>query len=672
MSKLLKVCLGALGLLLVIAIVGVISLVTLVNPNRYKAQITQQIYKTTGRQATIGNIGWSVFPWIKLQLDNVIINNPTGFPSTPFVAVGQAGVSVSLPALLKREVIIDKVSLNDVQINLIRTLNDSNNWTMPSSSKNTATSNSSPASTTSNESSIKSFAINSIAISNTTVNWQDATKNQTISFKINSLNTKDINYNGTPFTVNADFLYQANQIPQPITLKIAATVNANKATQQCSISDLELNLNQFTITGNVQLNQSANPSLKAELSIPNGNLAALLNQLGYPVNFQNKAALTDVGANFTVLESKNSAQVTNLTMSVDGAKITGQVNLSQLNPLHGNYTLAIDKLNLDQYQSAATDTNPANKDVMANSTTNSMPATVPAPSSNKSIMPAYLQAANIAGKLTIGTLQVSNMQLQQVIVPVSLQKGVIIATPITAQLYQGTLQADLKANYTAATPEYSLSAALKDVDVNALLQQAANFNKLTGTGQINFLVNTTGNDKNSMLQALNGNGHIQLQQGSFAGMDLMSAINSAASLFLKQAPVASTEPAQTNFTEFNASFQINNGLVANNDLALTSPVMNVSGNGTVSLVTQLIDYNLSVTPQGNIIPQLASLEKAIGGSIPVKVKGTISNPQVSPDMQKISMAATKQTIDQNLNEISKGVDKFSKGVAKSLSGMFGN
>jgi AsmA protein len=668
MLRVFKICLLTVGVLVVVAIAGAITLVTLVNPNRYKGQITQQIYKATGRQATIGNISWSVFPWIKLQINDVTLNNPAGFPSSPFVSVGHAAVSANVMALLKRELIIDSIAVNDMQVNLIRTLNNSNNWTMQSTT-DTATTSSSKATTSTNKGTIKTFNINAIAISNATVNWQDATKNQNISFKINSLNTKNINFNGNTFTLNSSFTYQTAKIPQPVNIKLSADINANKNTQQYNIDDLELNVNQFEVTGKANISQLPSPTLNASLSIPTANIATLLNELGYPINFQNKSALTNVGGDITLVVKKNSAQINNLTLGIDGAKINGQVNLTQLKPLSGNFTLAVDKFNLDQYQTVTT--TPENN-TPSTTVASNMPATVPAQTSNQSTLPSCLQTANITGKLTVGSLQVNKMQLQQVNVPIAIKNSEFIASPITAQFYQGTLQADAKANYSTAVPSYFLSAALNNVNMNALLQQAADFNKLNGTGQINFLVNTSGNDKNSILEALNGNGKIELTNGSYVGIDIMNIINSAASLFFKQEPVTATGPAQTNFTAVKATFQINNGLIANNDLLLSSPVMNVTGNGTVSLVTQAIDYNLSVTPIGNVIPQLANLQKAIGGNIPVKVKGSISNPKVTPDMEKISMAATKQTINKNLNDISKGVDDFSKGVAKTLNQMFGN
>ncbi|MFN7097346.1 MAG: AsmA family protein [Gammaproteobacteria bacterium] len=666
MSKLIKVCLATVGVFVLVAIIGVISLVTLVNPNRYKNQITQQIYKSTGHQTTIGNIEWSIFPWLKLQLDNVTLSNPAGFSNTPFATVGQAAVSVDMSGLLRRELIINKIAASDVQVNLIRNIKGNNNWTMQSSApvtaKNIAPETNTPST---NKSSIKVFAINKIAISNTTVNWQDATNNQNISFKINSFDTANINLNGVPFDVNGSFTYQANQLPQAVTIKIAANINANQNTQQYSLNNLELNLNDFAMTGNVQINQAKPPLLTANLNIPNSNLASLLSQLGQPIIFQNKSALTNVSGNMNVTVNKNNAQINQLVLNVDGANITGQLNLTQLKPLQGQYTLNIDKLNLDQYQTAA------NATASTPPVSSSVTTTTPAVSSNKSILPTCLQTANLTGKLNINSLQVSKMQMQQVNIPLTLKQGEIVASPITAQFYQGTLQADAKANYTTATPSYFLSSALSNINMQALLQQVANFNKLTGTGQINFLINASGNNKNAIMQGLNGNGKLQLKNGSYAGMDLMSAVTSAASLFLKQAPVAANQSAQTNFSELKASFQINNGLLANNDLSLTSPIMTVTGNGTVSLVTQLIDYNLSVEPIGDLIPQLATLLKAVGPSIPVKVTGSISHPQVSADMKQISIDATKQTIDKNLNNIGKGVDDFSKGVAKTLNNMFG-
>ena len=59
-----------------------------VNPKHLKPQTSHAVTKFTGRQLQLeGNIQWSIFPWLGLQLNEAKLANSPGFGNNPFAQI---------------------------------------------------------------------------------------------------------------------------------------------------------------------------------------------------------------------------------------------------------------------------------------------------------------------------------------------------------------------------------------------------------------------------------------------------------------------------------------------------------------------------------------------------------------------------------------------------------
>jgi AsmA protein len=75
------------------ALLLLLAVVLHVNPNDYKGRIEQQVETATGRDLTLkGDIKFSVFPWIALELGPASLGNPEGFGTEPFLSVQKAAL----------------------------------------------------------------------------------------------------------------------------------------------------------------------------------------------------------------------------------------------------------------------------------------------------------------------------------------------------------------------------------------------------------------------------------------------------------------------------------------------------------------------------------------------------------------------------------------------------
>ena len=100
-----------------------------VNPNDYKARITQAVKHATGRDLTLaGDIKLAVFPWVALDLGAVSLGNPPGFEQVPFAAVKHAAVRVKLLPLLRKQLQIGRVEIDGLDLRLVKNAAGHANW----------------------------------------------------------------------------------------------------------------------------------------------------------------------------------------------------------------------------------------------------------------------------------------------------------------------------------------------------------------------------------------------------------------------------------------------------------------------------------------------------------------------------------------------------------------
>jgi AsmA protein len=113
-------------LIIALLVAAAIAVVTLVNPNDYKSQIRDAALKQAGIELDIaGDIGWSFYPWLALELNSVGV----GYPEKPALGrLERAEISVSIPALLSGQLQMNRILVDGLQLELVQSAED-NNWT---------------------------------------------------------------------------------------------------------------------------------------------------------------------------------------------------------------------------------------------------------------------------------------------------------------------------------------------------------------------------------------------------------------------------------------------------------------------------------------------------------------------------------------------------------------
>ncbi|MGH8285083.1 MAG: AsmA family protein, partial [Steroidobacteraceae bacterium] len=125
----LKITAAVVAAILVLLVGGAVALLTFVDPNDYRDDIQQLAKEKTGRDLTLaGELDLDLFPWLALRMEKVTLGNPTGYGSEPFATVERASVGVKLMPLLRSQVEVSRIAVEQLALNLVSRNETENNW----------------------------------------------------------------------------------------------------------------------------------------------------------------------------------------------------------------------------------------------------------------------------------------------------------------------------------------------------------------------------------------------------------------------------------------------------------------------------------------------------------------------------------------------------------------
>jgi AsmA protein len=186
----------------------------------------------------------------------------------------------------------------------------------------------------------------------------------------------------------------------------------------------------------------------------------------------------------------------------------------------------------------------------------------------------------------------------------------------------------------------NVDAALTGVQLGPLLRDVARNDKVEGAGNVSLRVYGGGNDTLSIKRSLNGNGSFSIVNGLIRGVDAQASLYQV-EIALEQQNLAALANArnlggQTPFEQLNGTLDIKNGMVHNRDLVMRAPGITATGSGMlVDLRTEQLKYDFAVGVDRTRV-QTAQATNNLGGyKIPIRCRGTITNPSCLPDAGEI-------------------------------------
>ncbi|MDQ2694575.1 MAG: AsmA family protein [Pseudomonadota bacterium] len=674
MKTLVKILGLVAGLLLLLAAAGAAWLAFLFDPNDYKPQLAALVESRTGRELRIGgDLHLSWFPWLALEARDVSLGNAPGFGDEPLARVAALDLRIKVLPLLERRLEIGRIHLQGLRLHLARERSGRTNWQDLAQPAPDAPATPPAGGAAGSGLQLAGLAVEGLSIEDARVVYDDAATG-------NHLVLADVNLSSGPVTgeapvdIEAAMAVTSRQPPLDGSVRLAATVVADLAGQrlglrdstlsytlagsglpdgglageagfggqldlaagEAALTDLVLKTLGLTAEGAVQVKGlGAAPRYQGRLAVREFSPRQLLAALDMtPPATGDGAVLTQASATLEFQGDGRGIVIQPLAGHLDDTRFDGQLSVSDFAAPAVGFHLALDALDLNRYLPPAA----------AKAEAAALPALPAVPVDAGSRL-------RLDGTLQIGRLQIAHLNAQALEVRVRAADGVLQLEPLKAALYQGDLNARLRLEAGGGTLRLAAAETLTGAQLGPALQDLTGSDRLLGSADVEADLRAAGATPEALRRSLDGRLAFVFRDGAINGINIAQLIREAVARFQGRPLPESREPNQTDFTAMQGSATIRQGVLHNDDLAIKSPLLRITGKGRVDLATQAVDYLLTATLVGTLKGQGGrELEDLKGIAIPIRVSGSWEALSYSPDLQALLEATAQARVEEKIDE----------------------
>jgi len=647
-----KVLAGVAGGISVLIIAGLLAVWLLVNPNDYKGRIAAAVKESTGRELLLtGDIKLAVFPWVALELGPESLGNPPGFGAEPFLAFNHAAVRISLWRLLYKQMDIQRVEIDGLDLRLRRDARGNGNW------ENFGQRRERTAAAEEAGGPVPELA--GILVTHGRVSYPGVVIEK-LDFETGALGGPGVTpvriafeaNRGVPdenLTLTANFTLSADEQLKQLRFEgvslsgllgrpgdgrpahwemSAPAIEVNLTAQTLSVPAYDLMYSSAHVTGKLLLTKILGDlSATGSVALASLSLHEFEPRLGLVLpKTRDPRALAQLSASGDFSYSASGVSFDGMQVQLDDTHLTGSAAMAG-EPRALKFALSVDQINLDRYLSA--DSGPATP-------LPTRPADAPAKAAEVSKLP------DAEGTLAVASVHFSSLDFTDVRLTLASKDNVVYLFPSVAQIDGGSYSGNITLDNHGATPTLSMDEHLSGVDMTRLLAATPYKGRLSGRGNVNVKAKAHGAALEAVMQTLSGQFDANLSEGALEGIDLGYELTAAQALVKHEAVPRRNGPARTQFDAFKMSAQISSGVAKTSDLIIASPVLRVTGQGSANLVNKAIDFQM-----------LASVLKAPGATvadIPLRVTGTYVDPTVRPDAEALAKGELKQKLQDVLKK----------------------
>ena len=673
-----KLLLGLVAACVGLVVLAALALTLFFDPNAYKPQIQTLAREQAAVELDInGDIGWSVFPWLGLSLEDVDVKF---VGSAPLASLDEARVSVNIPALFSGQVQMQSVEVHGLAINLVQQSATENNWTPPSTnSAETTTTTETAADETSgtgngsdgstSEGLPLAINIEKVALVDANIAYEDRVSQMRALVSALNLETGEIALNAltdvslsmvlkqfeggattpaieAPLSLTTQLGYaDATQVltlndlllkvsatgsltqNQTYSLEVGSDIQVDLANQSLSLKALLIKLANLVVSGEATVNNFADPQVAATLNIAEFALNPLLESIGQAaIETSDPDVLKKIGLSAQINATSQQVKVSDLALKLDDTLFKGTAGYG-IESGRISARIAGDAINADRYLPPASE---AAEPVAA------APASSEPYSKDELIPLEPLQGLNLDVAFDLGQLIIQKMTVSDIVLAVTANKGQVNLQNLTAKAFDGTLAAKAQVNATKAPLKMALQTQLNGLQVGQALEAVADTKVLTGTAATQANLTLQGQSIYDWVHSVSGTASASFSDGYIQGIDMLhtvcKGINTVSSLGINPDPVDPMTP----FANVSLSTKIVNGVVQNNDLKALLDAMTLSGKGSIDLPQQGLDYRVALVLEKDLLNESCGVADFIEGvEWPVVCKGNFDTPPLSlckPDM----------------------------------------
>ncbi|QXI06606.1 AsmA family protein [Pseudomonas tensinigenes] len=649
-----------LGLLLIIVAAG-FALTHLFDPNDYKDEIRQIARDKAHIELTLnGDIGWSLFPWLGLELHEASVATLIN-PTEPYADLQMLGLSVRVLPLLRREVQMSDVRVEGLNLRLKRDKNGHGNWEdigkVPTAAAPAGTP--APASTATAEAPAQPekppqpirLDIDSLTVNNARVEYNDELTGKQFSAESIQLSTGPV-HDSTNIPVKATAFLGTNQPVLRVRTELTGELRIERALQRYRFEDMKLSgelagdplqgkTMTFAAQGQLSLDKAANvaewtgikisanqlralgelkandldktPQITGGLSIAQFDLAKFVDSIGQKLPAMTEGSLSKVELVSRVAATPTSIAFDNINLKLDDSSFSGRIAVEDFAKQSLRAILKADTFNVDRYlppksaqANSATQVRQAEvasteADAMAGAGSTPLPdkPSKTAWSTERLLPVERLAKLDVDADLTFGQLTLDKLPIQNAALKATGQGGLLTLTNLSGELYNGGFAANGTLDVRPSAPVLNLQTRLNRVPVEKILESQGKNPPVKGLVTLTSNVTGSGNSQQALIDTLNGNASFVINNGVLLNANLEQQLCKGIATLNRKTLSGEPRGNDTPFQELKGNLTFRNGVASNPDLKVRIPGMTVNGDGDIDLRVLGMDYRVGIIVEGD-------------------------------------------------------------------------
>lgn len=649
-----------LGLLLVIVALG-FALTHLFDPNDYKEEIRQIARDKAHIELTLnGDIGWSLFPWLGLELHEASVATLAN-PTQPFADLQMLGLSVRVLPLLRREVQMSDVRVEGLNLRLNRDKNGHGNWedigkapaskttaNAPAPAEQPAPGDSAPAQKPAQPTRLD---IDSLTVNNARVEYTDEQAGRQFTAESIQLSTGPI-HDSTNIPVTLTAFLASNQPAVRVRTEVTGELRFERALQRYKFEDLKLSgeatgdplqgktvtfaahgqllldkaanvaewtgiklsINQLRALGELKVNDlDKTPQLSGGMSIAQFDLAKFVDGVGQKLPAMAEGSLSKVELVTRIAATPTSAEFNSINLKIDDSTFSGRIAVEDFAKQSLRAQLKADTFNVDRYlppKSAEADSSKAAREAEVSNTEASAMAgagSTPLPSaptqgawSNDRLFPVErLGKLDLDADLTFGQLTLDKLPIQNAALKATGQGGLLTLENLRGDLYNGNFEVKGTLDVRQPTPQLSLQTRINRVPAEKIIESQGKNPPVKGLVTLNSAVTASGNSQKALIDSLNGTAGFVINDGVLLNANLEQQLCRGIATLNRKTLSGEPRGKDTPFEQLNGNLTFRSGVASNPDLKVRIPGMTVNGNGDIDLRVLGMDYRVGIIIEGD-------------------------------------------------------------------------
>lgn len=688
----------------------ILALPSLFSSDKIWAQVSPILEQQVGRKITVsGTRELSLYPNIALVLGDVEIGSNVS-SDMPLANLDELRISVDLMALFSGNINIHELRLNGADIHLLIDAEGKKNWVngydeaaqLPEKPTNpddplgaliadsvNEQANNGETVGEATEFDLSTLSVKNFKITNSRFTYEDQMNDRSELIENVDVNIQLAKQNKS-LSLNGSLMWQRQLIDFDLdSLNIDQLQNENT-------TDLNFKMNAKPISFdlNGQLRMAEQFGFDGKVAVKSPSIQQASNWLKFDLSDVNDTAL-DLSSDLKI--SGNMYQLANLKLAAFASQINGTLNFSNGAKPNVYGKLSIDQINYSKIITAS-ETKPSS------STWSNAPLNL-----------AILSQLNSNIGLEVASLNYDGIIASQLNTSLIIRKSKA-KIPLQMNIFGGQISTDITAELNGNAARVSATIDAKNIKAGDALQSLDISDKLTATTNFNSKITSHGASLQQLMNNLSGTGTVDMADGVIKGIALADALapeianidlslnspeklasfalEAGKNLFAQNMTGLMSShfgqnvgaEKQTHFVKAVMTYQIDQGVLDNQDLEVSSENIIIRGAGKINIGKKTLNYR--------IIPKL--LRKAETGTtermtIPALITGPWSAPNVAIDyayaiensstiqkardkaVQKITDKITEKVTDKLVEKVKDKIgDKLGDKVGDELTKQVGD